>query len=156
MSIKRCVGKDPDGLPCQYGSISWTSNLCGLHTDIEQLPEVLTEVLWLLNWARHASIGDGGEEARVEFMYKSGDWFVDAHSFYDGHAEAVSGGLDMATNKFRDGTLLSTLKEVRERLTTHPERQQETEFQRLALDIAVATDLSKDQALAFLKEHTRK
>lgn len=137
-----CTRPDLSGeRECRWGVVD-NEGRCGMHSDLDNAPEVMSKVLWLLNWARHGGVGDNGERASVRFEFEGG-WDVEADGVDpQGHA-SVSG----------KATLRETLEEVIERLTEHPERQREQEMAYVALTIASHTDLDKEQAMAMLSEH---
>lgn len=103
------------------------------------------EARWLLDWASGASTGDGGEPPVVTFEYDAGTgmWLVEAYSFYDGSA------------RFRHTDFGAACKEVRERLTTHPERQRESERNAAALALAMVLHCGADRALEVVKRLER-
>lgn len=99
------------------------------------------EARWLLDWASGASTGDGGEPPVVTFEYDGGTgmWLVEAYSFYDGSA------------RFRHTDFGAACKEVRERLTTHPERQRDAERQQLVSMVSMFMGCGPDRAIEIVK-----
>lgn len=78
----------------------------------------------LIQWCNDAAMGDNGEKPEVEITWDGSWWDITCVSFYDGHADARAKQLEDAA------------KEAVERLTTHPERQRDSEIRSAAYALA--------------------